>query len=295
MTVKIKEDGLYDIPMETYHSDCCEGPSISGSGLVKIEKTSLAHYWWNSYHNPKREPMDTTALSFGRAAHAWILGEPEFNKYFIISPYDEFRTKEARAWRDEQTRTIVKAAQFEAIKAMHKTVFNTPLIKNAFTNGRPEMSLIWKDKETGIWLKARPDWLPDNIQFIPNFKTTRSARPQDFQRQAFDLGYHQGAALTIEGLRQIFKWEAPSYYFVAQEKEPPYVAGLFIMRDTDIEWGMLQNRRALRRLADALDKGEWPGYSNGAVEISMPQWTEKLLMDQHEKGDFQDPSETQPE
>jgi hypothetical protein len=231
-------------------------------------------------------------LSFGRAAHAWILGEPEFNKYFVISPYDDYRSKEARTWRDEQTRTIVKATQFEAIKAMHKTVFQTPLVKNAFVDGRPEMSLIWQDKETGLWLKARPDWLPNKIPFVPNFKTTRSARPVDFQRQAYDLGYHQGAALTIEGLKQVLGWTNPSYYFVAQEKEPPFVAGLFVMRDTDVEWGALQNRRAMRKLADALHKGQWPGYSTEAVEISMPQWSEKLLLDQHEKGEFSD--EVQP-
>lgn len=286
MSEKITVPGLYDIPMETYHGDCCAGPSVSGSGLVKIEKTSLAHYWWDSYHNPKREPMDTTALSFGRAAHAWVLGEPEFNKYFVISPYDEFRTKEARAWRDEQTRTVVKAEQFEAIKAMHKVITATPLVRNAFVDGKPEQSLIWQDKETGIWLKARPDWLPNRIQFVPNFKTTRSARPSDFERQAFDLGYHQGAALTIEGLKQVLGWTNPSYYFVAQEKEPPYVSGLFIMRDTDIEWGALQNRRALRRLSDALMKGRWPGYADNAVEIMMPAWAEKKLLDQHEAGEF---------
>lgn len=285
---KIDANGLYDISMEVYHGDCCAGPSVSGSGLVKIEKASLSHYWWDSYHNPQREPMDTTALSFGRAAHAWILGEPEFNKYFVISPYDDFRSKEARAWRDSQTRTIVKTSDFEAIKAMHKSVFKTPLIQNAFVDGRPEMSLIWKDDETGLWLKARPDWLPNRVPFVPNFKTTRSARPQDFQRQAYDLGYHQGAALTIEGLKKVLGWTSASYYFVAQEKVAPYVAGIFIMRDTDIEWGALQNRRALRKLAKALDAGEWPGYASGAVEISMPAWTEKLLLDQHEKGEFTD-------
>lgn len=285
---RITTPGLYDIPMEFYHSDCCDGPSVSGSGLVKIEKTSLAHFWYTSHLNPNRPNIDSAAMSFGRAAHAIMLGEPCFDQYFVLSPYDDYRTKEARAWRDEQTRTIVKQSQFDSIKAMRDTVLKTPLIQNCFKDGRPEMSLIWKDAETGIWLKSRPDWLPNTIPFVPNFKSCRSARPTDFQRQAFELGYHQGAALTIEGLKQVLGWKNPAYYFVAQEKEPPYVAGLFMLRDTDIEWGALQNRRALRKLAKALDAGQWPGYASGAVEISMPAWTEKLLLDQHEKGEFND-------
>lgn len=285
--MKITQPGLYDIPMETYHGDCCDGPSVSGSGLVKIEGQSLAHYWHDSYLNPKRPQFDTAALSFGRAAHAMILGEPEWNKYFVISPYPDFRTKEARSWKESETRTIVKPDQYETIKAMSRVIASSPLLSKIFKDGKPEQSLIWKDKETGIWLKSRPDWLPNSIQFVPNFKTSRSARPADFQRQAYELGYHQGAALCLEGIREIIGWNSPTYYFVVQEKEPPYVATLALMRDTDIEWGALLNRSALRKLARALDKGEWPGYATSPIEIQMPAWAEKNLLDRHEQGEFQ--------
>ena len=283
---RIAGKGIYDIPMEQYHGDCCEGPSVSGSGLVTIEQKSLAHYWWDSYHNPNQEPRDTTALAFGRACHAWTLGEPEWNKYFILSPYDDFRTKEARTWREAQTRTIVKAEQFEAIKVMTDQLRRHPLLKNAFTDGRPEMSLIWKDRETGIWLKSRPDWLPNTSRFVPNFKTCASAKPDAFTRAAFGFGYHQGAALCLDGLREVLGWNDAQYYFVAQEKEPPYVALPFVMRDTDIEMGRMLNRSALRKLARALDADHWPAYAEGAVEICMPAWTEKQILDRGETGEF---------
>lgn len=282
----IAEAGVYDIPMEFYHGDTCIGPSVSGSGLVTIEQKSLAHYWWESYHNPNREELDTTALAFGRACHAWTLGEPEWDKYFILSPYDDFRTKEARTWREAQSRTIVKAEQFEAIKVMTDQLRRHPLLKNAFTDGRPEMSLIWKDRETGIWLKSRPDWLPNTSHFVPNFKTTINAKPEAFTRQAFGLGYHQGAALCLEGLRQVLGWTDAKYYFVAQEKDAPYVAMPFLMREHDYELGAMLNRSALRKLARALDADHWPAYAEGAVEIAMPAWTEKQILDRNEAGEF---------
>ncbi len=283
---KIGAAGVFDIPIEDYHNDCCDGPSTSGSGLVKIEQLSPAHYWHASYHNPNREEIDTTALSFGRAAHAWILGEPEFNKYFVVSPYDDFRKKEAQKWREEQTRTVVRIEQLDAIKAMAATVLKTPLIQNAFQDGKAEQSLIWKDAETGLWLKSRPDWLPNALQYVPNYKTARSSRPADFCRAAFDLGYDQGAALCIDGLRAVLDWKQPQYYFVAQEKKAPWVASLILMDDADIEWGRLLNRKAMRTLARCLDSGKWPGYAEGAVEIKRPQWSEKLLLDRHERGEF---------
>ena len=285
---KISAAGKYNLSFEEYFSDICAAHSVSSTGLKLIEQKSLAHYWWSSYLNPKREAHDTKAMAFGRACHAWILGEPQFAKYYVLSPYDDFRTKDARAWRESQTRTVIKLSELDAIKAMTAELKKHPLLKNAFADGVPEQSLIWKDKETGIWLKARPDWLPNNVQFVPDMKTTVSAKPEAFARQAFSLGYHQSAALTIDGLREVLEWKSPTYYFVAQEKEPPYIALPFIMRDTDIEMGRMLNRSALRKLANALERDEWPSYATGATEIEMPAWSEKLFLDRHSKGEFTD-------
>lgn len=65
----------------------------------------------------------------------------------------------------------------------------------------------------------------------------------------------------------------------------------FVLRDTDIEWGALLNRRALRKLADAIAADKWPAYADGAVEIAMPAWSEKMLLDQHQRGEFADEQE----
>lgn len=289
--MKITSPGLYDLSFEDYFSNICDGHSVSSTGLKLIEQKSLAHYWWDSFLNPQREPYDSEALAFGRACHSWVLGEPCFNQYFVISPYDDFRSKEARTWREQQSRTIIKAEQMAAIKAMTAALQQHPLLKNVFVDGAPERSLVWRDKETQIWLKARPDWLPNNRHIVPDFKSTLSAKPEAFQKQAFSLGYHQSAALTIEGLREVLGWTDASYYFVAQEKSAPYVAMPFVMRDMDLEWGALQNRRSLRKLADALAADKWPAYADGAVEISMPAWSEKLLQDQHERGEFAETQE----
>lgn len=285
---KITTNGLYDISMEEYHGDCCDGHSVSGTGLVKIEQKTLAHYWWDSYLNPERDPPDSPALSFGRAAHAMILGEPEFAKFFVISPYNDFRTKEAREWKANETRTVITTEQLRQIRTMAKSIVAHPLLRNAFQDGQPEQSLIWKDAETGIWLKSRPDWLPREIQFVPNYKTARTGKPADWAKAAFDFGYHMGAALTLEGLKQVRGWDKATYYFVVQEKEAPYVVTPILIRDTDVEWGALLYRRSLRRLANALEKNEWPGYSDAVVEVMMPQYKETQLLARHEAGEFQE-------
>lgn len=283
---KISANGHYTLTFDEYFSDICVGHSVSSTGLKLIESKSLAHYWFHSTLNPNRPIVDTSAMRFGRACHAWTLGEPCFNTAYVISPYENFRTKEARTWREQQDRTVITAEEFDRIKAMTAAIRSHQLLRNAFTDGEAEQSLVWVDKETGLWCKSRPDWLPNKLHFVPDLKSTISAKPETFTRQAFALGYHQSAALCLDGLREVLGWKDATYYFVAQEKEPPYVAIPFLMRQHDIELGRMLNRSALRKLARALDADRWPAYAEGAVEICMPAWSEKQILDRNETGEF---------
>ena len=59
------------------------------------------------------------SLDLGQLAHMFVLGGEA--KGFVVSPYETFRTKEAREWRDSVTKagkTIVDHAQYEAISSI---------------------------------------------------------------------------------------------------------------------------------------------------------------------------------
>jgi hypothetical protein len=103
---KIDRAGLHRIgPIDTYHSQCCVGPSISSSGLRTLFLKSPAHFWCESNLNPKREEQPTKeAFTLGRAAHHLLLGEDAFSTLFIVRPdrFDSWRTDASKAWRAEQ-------------------------------------------------------------------------------------------------------------------------------------------------------------------------------------------------
>lgn len=52
------------------------------------------------------------AVDIGRLIHACLLGGEQ---EFVVSPYKDFRTKPAQAWRDEQTLPIISEKDFEVI------------------------------------------------------------------------------------------------------------------------------------------------------------------------------------
>lgn len=254
-----------------------------------------AVYWATSYLNPKREPEGAKrALDFGRAAHALVLGEPEFAKYFIVSPYDNFRTKEAQAWRDREPRTVVKTDDLAIIEAMAAAQRQSPQVARAFRDGKPEQSLIWRDEETGVYLKSRPDWLPDDPTkgFLVDYKTARSIKPRILSSHAFEYGYHIQAALQVDAVRAVFKVEPQGIGHVCQEKTAPYLAELRLFSPEQIDFGRREYRRGLavfKRCWAAWKSGTpahkaWPGYTDAPVFFDTPSWLKMETTDEHSDG-----------
>lgn len=290
----IEKPGIYDdLPMNFYHDDCCDGPSISGSGLHKIESLCPAAYWAHSPLNPNRveEEERSEVLDIGRAAHQWHLGEADFAKEFIISPYDDYRKLDARGWRDTQIAkgmTPIKEAQLAGIKGMGDALRRHDIASAAFVGGKPEQSVIWQDKETGVWLKSRPDFLPDTPRFIPNYKTCTSAHPDALRAQIYTYGYYISAVLCLEGLEVVTGKRPDAYYFIFQEKKAPYLITLATLDGDAIGWGQRQVRRAIRIFADCLSSGKWPSYAPDVIEVGLPRWAEYQLNVRSEAGDFAD-------
>lgn len=286
---RIDADGIYDISAEKYRSDCCVAHSVSGSGLVTIETQSLLHYWNDSYLNPEREEKSTPAMLFGIAAHYAQLGEIAFSQRFVVKPYDSYHSNEAKAWRDAQTKQIISKSDFDKIGNMARVLAKHPLAKMAFRDGKPEQSVIWKDTDTGLYLKSRPDWLSATSPFICDFKSSASAHPRDFVRTAFKLHYNVKAALQVDGFKALGRDITP--YFIVQETEAPFAVLVAVFRPHDLEFGRLLYRGALRRLAGALARGtkreHFPGYNDDKVAyLTMPQWQETEILARKEAGEF---------
>src|SRR5262245_53526162 len=96
---KIVTPGIYDgISFDDYHRQALtDAPSISGSGLVLIERMCPAIYWATSALNPKRiDETDTAAMLFGRAFHCLQLeGKATFHERYRVKPEGhDGRTKE---------------------------------------------------------------------------------------------------------------------------------------------------------------------------------------------------------
>lgn len=283
-TTKIGKPGIYDIPMDDYHQDCCVGPSVSSSGLRTIEAKSPAHYYAYSYLNPNRAVKEESAVfNFGKAGHALTIEGVSLEEKYHVLPkgFSKAATlKQAdaiasKAAAEAEGKISIKHDKVEQILAMRDALEAHPYASAAFNNGRSEPSIIWQHK-SGIWLKARPDFLPKKINKIPDYKCHADARKGPFARDLYNFGYLQQAALIIDGLAAVGR-KTTGFYWVVQEKEPPYAIAIYVPTAYDLAWGRIQNDKAIEIFAHCVKSGEWPGYPDKPQTINLPAWGETEL------------------
>lgn len=280
--VQITQPGIYSgIPLESYHApNICIGPSISSSGLREIfgENKSPKHFYahWNG--NPNRiEKPESRAFVIGRAVHHLMLGERFFAKLFCVQP-DEWPDErgELKPWHN--ARTVCKAwnaarrkegrawltpKEVESIKQMAISISNHPLVKQGALNGQIERSLFWIDKETGIWLKARPDAIPTDSGDYVDLKTTHSVHWSDLQRTMRDFAYYRQAGLVRAACRRVLDMEWHSFTLIFVEKGTPWCTRDVRCDDEDLHRGDRANRAALRIFAKCLKDNHWLGPGEG--------------------------------
>lgn len=266
---KIGNPGIYDaIPMSEYHGDLCVGPSISSSGLRTLFTESPAHYFDKSYLNPDREDEeDKEAFVLGRAAHHLLLGEDDFSTQFTVRPEkvdgEPWHSNKTicKAWlkaQEKAGRTVLTSGQIEAIRGMARSLAKHPLIESGILNGKIEKSLVWKDRETGIWLKARPDAIPNDSGDVCDLKTTASIG-FDLDNSASKLRYDMQAALTKWAFKQVLGLELSSFSFAFVLKKRPHCCDVLTLHGEDIEQAEKDLRVALRVFARCVETGDWFG------------------------------------
>ncbi len=277
----ITENGIYDLSMEQYHGQPCDAPSISSSGLRKIWNESPAHFWDECSLNPDRaEPEDKPHFNIGRAAHHLLfLGREGFENEYAVRPecWTDYKKADARAWRDGVLAcgmTPLLPSEMDAIVRMASSLGRHPLVKAGILDGYVERSLIFKDPETGIWLKARPDCIPNDSGDFSDLKTTTSVDDDALRRTIADSGYHVQAALVGMAYRTLFKREMQSFSLVFVEKKRPFCVRVVALTDEDIHRGEKQIHASLRLFKQCLEAGEWPaqGNQNDAQYFPLPTW-----------------------
>jgi hypothetical protein len=153
---------------------------------------------------------------------------------------------------------------------MAAVVRSHPVAGELLSEGIAEQSMWWPDPDTGVMLRCRPDWRHNNV--IVDYKTSRSAYPYSFQREAERYGYHQQNAFYEGGVRALGLCDEPEFWFIAQEKTRPYPVTVARYARRAVDRGRSLNRQAIDLYAKCVADGDWPAYGDGVFEMDLSAW-----------------------
>lgn len=272
--VRVTEPGLIaGLPEDAYHADPVSDGSLSHSGAKQLLPPSCpALFFWHQDH-----PVTKKEWDFGTAAHKLVLGSgPEI----VVVDADSWRTNAAKdAAKEARERGAVPllTKDWQAAQQMADAIRCHPIAGALLDpeTGEPEVSAFWQDDETGIWWRCRYDFLPGDCGgrlLLTDYKSAASASPEKFAKAAADNGYHIQDAVYTAGARALGLDEDPAFLFVVQEKTPPYLVSVVQLDEPSRLAGARLSRRAMAVYQDCVASGEWPGYTDDVIQISLPGW-----------------------
>ena len=274
-------------------------PALSGTGVALLLE-SPADWLWKQEH-----PTESTqAMMFGTLVHALTLGnytedeDPyaftpvEVDPGIVVSPFDSFRTAEARAWRDEQI-----AAGHEPIS---QTTYLTALEKVDATNAalaakRAEMharaqvladavhahkvagrilsapgtaEVVVTGEYEGARLKGRIDWLPDDGPIV-DLKTARNVGLRAMSSALDSFGYATQLAhyALLAG-----RLERP--YIIAVRNEQRPAVAVYRLGESTWDAALRATERAWAIYAECIRTDDFPDpHANRVLDVDAPYWT----------------------
>jgi hypothetical protein len=227
---------------------------ISKSGLDKIHR-SPAHF--------KTKTKETDAMRIGRIVHEYIL---EGVQNYVTSPFDSFRTKEAREWRDSQTKPIITTSELETIYAMREAVLRHPEAKRLLSDGQPEQTFFFDEPTTGAACRCRTDWMTSD-GIIVDLKTTDDASPKGFMRSVLKYRYHVQDAFYTDGVEAATNSRPTDFVFIAVEKNAPFGVGVYRLSEGLREEGRELYLDNVATWVECTQRDEWPAYSDEIIEL----------------------------
>ena len=168
--------------------------------LKSIDQSQLKQFLKNpadwAYHRLNDDHKPTDAMKFGTAFHAYLLGTSDV---VSLPEGESFRSKDNQKWRDEQLEAgniIVSYNDMQLLKRMKEGIEQTSLMPEypdymeIIEQGTKEQCIEWKDRQTGLMLKAKPDLIPAGTDYLVDLKTAQKADAESFAKEFINYGYH---------------------------------------------------------------------------------------------------------
>ena len=281
------------IPIQQYHD-------LNGWSHSQL-MTAINGSWykfWSEYIVPRETPDLTVwgntsrPMCIGGAAAAWADSREVFEANYVVMNHkvsaknknsSEFKEEFRRLTLENTSRTVVLQQEFNLACDINDALREhpDPLVReqlNQFLDDEwlaSEASYWDTDPESGLLIKARPDWTLPSL--LGDMKTSASCAPRDVSKRCFELGWDVQAAMAIDIYNRLTNSKVENWLLVVVEQSEPFDCGVYFLRPSAIEQGRRRYKQALVQLAECLESDRWPGKVGGIQPLDLPDWYYKNL------------------
>ena len=278
---------VHDMPLEDY----LEIDALSATGLRLLSRSP--------WHYRNRVDIDPTPTMLrGTLAHCAVLEPDAMSKRYVVTPADAPRkpsktqwaaknpsaeSKQAMVWwtlfqQQHVGHELVSHEDYALCQTQLQAVKQQPELATILRSGHGEMSVFWIDEQSGLYCKARPDWLnlDDPRAVVPmDLKTCADESPSGFGRAAARLRYDLQAAHYTAGIEAVLRTKVDRFVFGAVTNKPPVLAVPYTLTDEIRDQGREERRELIERLAWCQRENEWPAYGAGIQLLDFPAYAKQ--------------------
>jgi len=237
--------------------------------VTRIRFSTLRHFAQSPAHFAYwhgREMEPSAAMRIGTAVHSAVLGGAP------VVRYDG--TRRGKAWDDFEAShpgaTILTATEYDTAQACRNAIwYNGEAFKHCGLGiGINERLIEWDFN--GVPFRSTPDryYGPSDAATLVELKTTRSAQPAKFLRDATSRHYHAQLGVYRAALASVGVTVAKAL-IVAVETVPPYNVTVLELTDRALDVGYRTACGWLEQYKVCEASGEWPGYAQAPIPFDI--------------------------
>lgn len=285
MKPKVFKPGIYPLSDEAYFA--AEG--ANASGLKHILRSPA--YFKQQKENPK-EP--SYQMIDGTGIHCAVLQPDEYdNRYVVLpdnaplkptekmiadpNPKPEIASR-VQFWnvfeKSAEGKTIITQDKDKLYRGIGSLLRDNSEVAPLLENGKAEQAIFAVDPVTKKLCKCKPDFLTrvGDYKIMLELKTTDDARPDAFQRTAYNFGYYTSAAFYCDVMDWAGLGRPDGYFILAVERDAPHGFKLYELSEEALDYGERMYRKALDLYSYCVDTQEWPNYDTTIELLSLPGW-----------------------
>jgi len=263
------EPGAYpDLPFEVY----VQIDAVNSSWL----KAALSAL--HALHYKRSQDNDTASRGMLRSAHCLMFEPHNFLRDFCW--YGGKRDKRQKVYKahlaENEGRTTLNTAEINDAVGMASAAWQSdvtgPVL--AADGAMTELTVIWRDKATGLLCKGRFDHVvvTDDLVTITDGKGVGSSDTDAVGRQAHKLNWLMQAAHYVAAACAVWPGREVRFQLLGVETKDPHDCGIYMLDDLMLGAGETFRRKRLSLLASSLSTNEWPGRYSAPVYLGYPDY-----------------------